>query len=437
MYVHYNKPTKWFYARWREKQPDGTEKHPSVPLMRRSDKYHSKADVRKSPEYKAVLAQHGETDFDAKHAKLLLAVAEARGKHKPDAQDAAIVQRVVSDDIAENTLLTTFVETVYFPWADANLRPKTVHEYRSMWSRYAIASMASELRVQDFETHHGSEILASIAAKFDVSKTTLQHVKFLLSGIFVLAKNKGLYRGINPVQDVMLPKVRGARETHEYTLDEILAMLRLPFDAMTKAAIGFASFAGLRESEIAGLHWSDYDGTDIHVCRSIDRVTGEPNPPKTPKSAAPVPVIPNLKVLLDELKVKCPLLPDGNPMPDAPMFPGIRQKYADLDKLALRVIRPAIESARLNWYGWHGFRRGIASNLFEVGCDDLTVQRILRHSKVQVTREHYIKVRDVKVDAAMARLDAAIVTANGNHAVQGDQNLNSAQHPRNKVEADS
>lgn len=50
----------------------------------------------------------------------------------------------------------------------------------------------------------------------------------------------------------------------------------------------------------------------------------------------------------------------------------------DTDKLAQRVIRPAVEAAGLPWYGWHGFRRGIASNLYELGASDKIVQRILR-----------------------------------------------------------
>lgn len=86
----------------------------------------------------------------------------------------------------------------------------------------------------------------------------------------------------------------------------------------------------------------------------------------------------------------------------------------DLDKLALLVIRPALESAKIPWYGWHAFRRGLASNLFQLGCDDLTVQRILRQSKVQVTREKYIKVRDEKVESAMTQLEAAIESASKN-----------------------
>ncbi len=75
---------------------------------------------------------------------------------------------------------------------------------------------------------------------------------------------------------------------------------------------------------------------------------------------------------------------------------------------ALRKIRPVMESLGYAWHGWHAFRRGIASNLFQLGADDLTVQRVLRHSKVVVTREHYIKVRDEKLDAAMQKLSNAI-----------------------------
>jgi hypothetical protein len=38
----------------------------------------------------------------------------------------------------------------------------------------------------------------------------------------------------------------------------------------------------------------------------------------------------------------------------------------DFDKMAQRVIRPVVEAIGMHWYGWHGFRRGIASNLYEL-----------------------------------------------------------------------
>jgi hypothetical protein len=58
----------------------------------------------------------------------------------------------------------------------------------------------------------------------------------------------------------------------------------------------------------------------------------------------------------------------------------------DFDKLAQRVIRPVVELIGLEWYGWHGFRRGIASNLYELGADEKIVQRVLSHAKAHVNQ---------------------------------------------------
>jgi integrase len=73
-----------------------------------------------------------------------------------------------------------------------------------------------------------------------------------------------------------------------------------------------------------------------------------------------------------------------------------------------RSILPALRKAGCEWHGWHAFRRGLGSNLAELGVEDLTIQRILRHASVGVTRQHYIKVRDAKVNAAMELLEAAL-----------------------------
>ncbi len=84
----------------------------------------------------------------------------------------------------------------------------------------------------------------------------------------------------------------------------------------------------------------------------------------------------------------------------------------EFDKLAQRVVRPVIESLKIDWYGWHGFRRGIASsiasNLYELGADEKIVQRVLRHAKSHVTKDRYIKAFDPAVIAAMKKLEATV-----------------------------
>ena len=76
----------------------------------------------------------------------------------------------------------------------------------------------------------------------------------------------------------------------------------------------------------------------------------------------------------------------------------------DLINLADRVIKPALGKSGLKWYGWHVYRRGLASNLQELGIEDLVIQRILRHGDVGTTRKSYIKVRNMKVEDAMRQL---------------------------------
>ena len=81
---------------------------------------------------------------------------------------------------------------------------------------------------------------------------------------------------------------------------------------------------------------------------------------------------------------------------------------ADLVNPGRRAVKQAFTKCDLRWRGWHPFRRGLATTLYEQVCDDLTVMRILRHSKVIVTRKSYIRVRDPQVEKAMGKLSNAV-----------------------------
>src|ERR1700730_5239833 len=63
------------------------------------------------------------------------------------------------------------------------------------------------------------------------------------------------------------------------------------------------------------------------------------------------------------------------------MFHNGSGESMDMDKLAQRAICPTVEAIGLRWFGWHGFRRGIASSLYQLGANEKIVQRILPHAK--------------------------------------------------------
>jgi integrase len=78
-----------------------------------------------------------------------------------------------------------------------------------------------------------------------------------------------------------------------------------------------------------------------------------------------------------------------------------------MDNFNSRVIRPTRKEANIPWHGWHAFRRGLASNLRDLGADPQIAQAILRHANVRTTLDFYTKVRPEQRTAAMSDLEAA------------------------------
>jgi integrase len=98
----------------------------------------------------------------------------------------------------------------------------------------------------------------------------------------------------------------------------------------------------------------------------------------------------------------------------------------NLDNLARRVIMPALspcvvcrkqeeehkaeghlfkrDDSLPLWYGWHAFRRGLATNLHTLGIDGKAIQAILRHSTLALTMNIYVKSVSESQTAALDSL---------------------------------
>jgi hypothetical protein len=58
------------------------------------------------------------------------------------------------------------------------------------------------------------------------------------------------------------------------------------------------------------------------------------------------------------------------------------------------------------WYGWHAFRRGLATNLHRLGVSDKVIQQILRHANVTTTINIYVKMVTRDAEEAMKKLES-------------------------------
>ena len=314
---------------------------------------------------------------------------------------ASFMQKINRDQLSANSriTLTSFVEGVYLPWTKEERRASTSKGHHEIWINH-IRDRVGQLHLREFRTVDASRMLRAIAQANDLTTTTLQHIKSVLSTIFTYAKNEGAFDGANPVDGVLIPRhAKEPGETHAYDLGQVLQILdRLPLPE--KSLVATAALAGLRQGELRGLEWTDYTGTEVVIKRSI--WMSVVNLPKTRASRDSVPVIPALAETLDEYRKYM-----GNPEVGLVFHSGDGLPIC-VDRVGRQVVRRELEAIRLPWYGWHAFRRGLASNLYEIGAQDKVVQRILRHSKPHVTRERYIKVFDRTVLDAVEKIQARI-----------------------------
>jgi integrase len=172
------------------------------------------------------------------------------------------------------------------------------------------------------------------------------------------------------------------------------------------------SLTGLRKSELRGVRWTDWD--EQNQTLSIERAVWRTKvgPTKTASSENTIPVLPLLRDLLIKRRERI------KPNPSAYIFAGKRKGAPlNLHNLESRIIRVALKESTVKWSGFHGFRRGLASNLFGLGINPKVIAAILRHSDVSMTLQFYIKEAEGESRMALEKLEAKVKSMNENTGI--------------------
>ena len=176
--------------------------------------------------------------------------------------------------------------------------------------------------------------------------------------------------------------------------------------------IGVARSAKSVDGLLARAHESleKHGGVDARAFAALSAqlqyVNGDYGTPETfrnlRKALGVVPIIQPFRLMLDQIRPQA-----GSGW----MFANSIGGALDLDNLADRVIKPVLKANGLKWKGWHAYRRGLATNLHELGIPDKVIQAILRHEDVKTTQRSYIKTLPSVVTEAMKRLEQRIACA--------------------------
>jgi integrase len=285
-----------------------------------------------------------------------------------------------------------FISLVYLPQCKANLRPST---YAGNGHLFKLIKPHLNARLRDFGPVEGEQVLRAFAAEKRRANTQLKNMKGFLSGTFRYAVRTGVIR-FNPMRETMLPKNgKPMGSTHAYSLDSIHAILKV-LPEPSRTAVLLAALTGLRLSEIRGLRWEDFEGDELTVRRAV--WASHVSETKTAASAATVPVLPILRKALEAHHKRSV---------GEFIFSGSTGRPLVLQNVTRRDILPALKEAKIDWHGWHSFRRGLATNLYALAVPDKVIQQILRHANVAVTMKHYVKTSSSDSRKAIDKLGEA------------------------------
>jgi integrase len=199
------------------------------------------------------------------------------------------------------------------------------------------------------------------------SQATIKHQLVLLKRIYNLARKWGLYKGDNPFDQVVMPKLDNLRT--EFLKEAQLTALWNTLEkwpcAMSAAFIGFALYTGARRGELFKLTWEDVD---------FERNMITLREPKGGKTQT-IPVSPRALEVLKELEVTSPYVFPGKDGHQRTDFKGPWQR-----------IRKA--AGLPDNFRFHGLRHHFASALVSAGYDLLLVQRLLTHKDARTTQRY-------------------------------------------------
>lgn len=262
----------------------------------------------------------------------------------------------------------------------------------------------------DILSRHGDKTITEVGA-LDVSNhltaakangysmTVVNSIRSIYRMIFDHAICGG-YAQYNPVTSVRLPKglKKGKRSAPGDNIVKLICN-------NTDAPFGFFPFfllcTGLRKSEALALTWDDVDfkHDQISITKSIDYTVGASPKLKPPKTDAGNRIVPILEILkqplLDRKAASCSeyLFPQppstrggkGGGMMTLRGYEGAWFRYCEAVGL-IEDGKPTITA--------HNLRHGTATMMFEAGVDELTAQKILGHSRIEITREIYTDLRE-------------------------------------------
>lgn len=255
------------------------------------------------------------------------------------------------------------------------------------------------ITADDIETFYRNEMYPKDGTKGIKGKTALRYHANIRKCLQE-AYRKGLITH-NPA-DLAKRPVEEPFISDYYNIEEIKNLLKLVKGDRIEFACHMASYYGLRRSEIIGLKWSAfdfvYDNVTIRHTVSVAKIDGKyqmviQDRTKTKMSHRTLPISPELKELLMEMKAK----QEHNKILFGNKYDHTYDEYVYVDDMG-KLIKPdyisqhfpiILKNLNLKHIRFHDLRHSCATMLRHLGVPMEDIQQYLGHSNIVTTQKTY------------------------------------------------
>ena len=302
----------------------------------------------------------------------------------------------------------TFAE-VFAEWQDSrSLADRTRAHEQHLLDRH-LADLKTR-RVQSITASEVAKVLREMRS--DYSPWTQSAVYRILAGIFATAARRGTLTrspvsGLAPSER---PKQRNAKTIRRLTGGEIGTLVAAGASERWRAALGLASFGGLRLGEIRGLRWGDIDldANMIRLERSL-LPDGTAKSTKTKAGERAVPMLPALRRVLVAWRLRSPFTEADDLVIGTAERTPVEERNLRRS-LEAAVAKAGIEVADGERLSWHALRHAAISHFEQLGVPLTTLAAIAGHADAGFTLKVYARdPRDAESMTAdvLARAEAA------------------------------
>jgi len=290
--------------------------------------------------------------------------------------------------------------------AGGTLDGQTLRVFADHWVAVRVLSPGTRERYTRWLAHMGG------CADIPVPLLRRKHIVAMLQDVPRIATRNSLQSLVqtilaDAVERELLPTnpvvgIRKARHTKRaveiFTPDEVAAIQDAAEGHRYQAAFELALEVGLRPGELWGLRWSDLDGDDLRVARTVRVVGGQLQVSETPKTRAGIRTIPLSARIRGHLHTRQQAaLREGRAGKQCPMFPGQRGGVT-WPSNARRLFKLLLAEAGVANRHLYTCRHTAASVMLNGGVPLPIVSAILGHNSGEVTLRVYSHLIGTETD---------------------------------------